>query len=62
MNNWEYKIVTIGNDEDEISYGNLENELNSLGENGWEVVGTFSPVVAPYCNYSAQIILKRQKS
>lgn len=62
MDKWEYKVLSVGNGNNEVSYGNLEKVLNELGENNWEVVGTFSPVVAPGCHYSADIILKRQKS
>ena len=62
MEQWEYKVLYLGNDENEISYKNLEMELNKLGQNGWETVGTLSPVVAPSCSYSAKIILKRRKS
>ena len=62
MEQWEYKVLYLGNDEDKISYENLEMELNRLGQNGWEIVGTLSPVVAPYCSDSAKIILKRRKN
>lgn len=62
MEQWEYKVLRLGNDEDEISYVNLETELNKFGQNGWEIVGTLSPAVAQFCSYSAKIILKRRKN
>ncbi|MBR5097171.1 MAG: DUF4177 domain-containing protein [Treponema sp.] len=61
MEQWEYKVLCLGNGEDKISYDNLETELNKLGQNGWEIVGTLSPAVAQFCSYSAKIILKRRK-
>ena len=64
MNKWEYKRVTVG--KNGIKYFELEDFLNKLGEDGWEVTGTFSPAFcdsgACITEYEAEILLKRQKA
>jgi hypothetical protein len=44
VSKWEYKVTTLGpRDRD----ADTEKELNKLGEDGWELVGTPSSVTAP---------------
>lgn len=39
LNQWEYRVLTVGTFFKGVKDGELEALLNQLGEEGWEVVG-----------------------
>lgn len=55
MEQWEYKVV-YSKDTPKI----LEQELNKLGAEGWEVVG-IAEAIFNSCSNGSSIILKRRK-
>ena len=58
MDKWEYKYLLVGlRFDSEITYENLEEKLNILGEQGWEVTG-FTGVSELA---ATRILLKRRK-
>ena len=65
MKKWEYKVVGINGALDAADAEKLQNKLNTVGENGWELVSVLDQVnsgfgVQPrvYCN---MILFKREK-
>ena len=54
---WEYKMTKFHRDEDAT-----EKELNKLGDDGWELVGTTAPVPGGgFVNSMGRLIFKRPK-
>lgn len=58
---WEYKVVTYKFGWKGFKYDEIENDLNELGRDGWEMLSTVAPSFGSGQAMEVAVILKRAR-
>ncbi|MYW63737.1 DUF4177 domain-containing protein [Streptomyces sp. SID8379] len=56
---WEHKVLTYKLGMKGFDYGQVEEQLNELGRDGWQAVGTLAPSFGAGQAIEIAVILKR---